>query len=92
MRTGHHHGDVDLGPIIDRFGVDYDLSDRWPPCKVAGCPGVVEFIDSNSMWPRHLTRMRVNDPAWWAHTQGRRAELEAVGWRIRGGKWIAPPM
>lgn len=88
--TGHHHGDVDLGPIIERLGRDYDLSDRWPPCRVSGCPGIVEFIDGNSMWPRKLTRLSVNSPDWHAFHDRRRAELEAEGYRVEMGKWVSP--
>lgn len=88
--TGHHAGDVDLVPIIERLGADYDLTDRWPPCRIPGCPGLVQFIDGNSMWPRHLTRLKVNAPDWFAFTDRRRRELEALGFKVRGGKWVSP--
>lgn len=83
--TGHG-GDVDLLAMIAERGEDHDLTDTYPPCPE--CPGVLTFTDGNSMWPRDLTRMKVNSPEWWAHTQGRRHALEAAGYRVQMGKWV----
>ncbi|ADK99366.1 hypothetical protein [Brevundimonas subvibrioides] len=85
--TGHG-GKVDLSAMIADRGEDHDLADTWPPCPL--CPGVITFTDGNSLWPRDLTRLKVNSAEWWAHTQTWRLALEAAGWRVRMGKWIGP--
>jgi hypothetical protein len=83
-----HGGPVDLRAMIAERGEGYDPTDTFPPCPE--CPGVLAFTYGNSLWPRDLTRMKVNSREWWTHTQTRRLVLEAAGYRVRIGKWQAP--
>lgn len=85
-----HHGDVDLKRIAKAKGGDYSLVNRRPPCRIPGCPGVVIFEDFTGSWPRKVETITDRDPAWWAENDRRRTELEALGYRVEMGKWIAP--
>jgi len=85
-----HFGDVDLAALVLAQGRDFDLTDRHPPCRISGCPGVVRFEDRTSQWPRALTALTDGDDAWWTHNEDRRRTLNALGWRCVMGEWVAP--
>lgn len=83
-------GDVDLGPIAAAKGPDFSLTNKRPPCRVAGCPGRVRFEDRTSMWPVFLVSIDHGHQAWWDYNAAERDRLEALGYRMFDGKWIRP--
>lgn len=89
LRQDGHHGLVDLKPIMDRHGPGFSLTNRRPPCRMPGCLGRVIFSDVSSTWPRPLQTI-TDIAARWEYSEPRDRELEARGWRIEMGKWIAP--
>lgn len=85
-----HYGDVDLRRIARAKGGDYSLWNKRASCRIPGCPGIVRFQDVSSMWPVKMDTITDRDPQWWALNDARRAELEALGYRVEMGKWVAP--
>lgn len=85
-----HYGDVDLKRIAKAKGGDYSIVNRRPPCRIPGCPGVAIFEDFSGSWPRKVETITDRDPAWWAENDRRRSELDALGYRMEMGKWVAP--
>lgn len=85
-----HSGELDLERIACLRGPDTVLTNRRPPCSVAGCPGRVTFKDHRRVFARTLDTIPVHDPVSWAYEERRRAELKALGYRLEMGKWVAP--
>jgi hypothetical protein len=85
-----HHGDVDLKRIAKAKGGAYSIVNRRPTCRIPGCPGVVIFEDFSGSWPRKVETITDRDSQWWTENDRRRAELEALGYRMEMGKWTAP--
>ena len=67
---------------------DISLANRRPPCKL--CPGRVKFVDVTSIWGKPLDTIRETDEAFWEYGERERAKLQALGWRVEMGKWVAP--
>lgn len=85
-----HYGDVDLKRIAKTKGGSYSIVNRRPRCRIAGCPGVVIFEDFSGSWARQVETIQRASPEWWAENDRRRAELQALGYRMEMGKWVAP--
>lgn len=85
-----HYGDVDLRRIARAMGGDYVLINKRPPCRIPGCPGIVTFADYSRVYWEKLETLSDRDPEWWTFNDKRRAELKALGYRMRDGKWVAP--
>ena len=85
-----HYGDVDLTRIAAAKGDDYVLINKKPPCRVPGCPGIATFADYSRVYWQKLETLSDRDPEWWAFNDKRRAELMALGWGVKDGKWVAP--
>lgn len=85
-----HYGDVDLKRIARAKGGDYVLINKRPPCRIPGCPGIVTFADYSRVYWEKLETLSDRDPEWWSFNDKRRAELTALGYRMRDGKWAAP--
>lgn len=85
-----HSGVMDLQRVANLRGGDTILANRRPPCPAAGCPGRVEFKDETRVFGRSLDTIQVHDPAGFAYIDRRRDELQALGYRMVMGKWVAP--
>ena len=85
-----HYGDVDLKRIAAARGDDYVLINKKPPCRIPGCPGIATFADYSRVYCQKLETLSDRDPEWWAFNGKRRAELQAQGYRVEMGKWVAP--
>ena len=88
--AGGHHGALDLERVANLRGADTVLTNRRPPCPVAGCPGRVTFKDHTRVFARSMDTIAVHDAEGWAWEERRRAELKALGYRLELGKWVAP--
>lgn len=83
-------GPVDLNAARDLLGPDATLANRRPRCRQPGCPGRVKFKRMNGLWAYSMDTITDRDEAWWVYSDEERARLEALGWRMQSGQWVAP--
>lgn len=68
------------------------LVNRRPFCKIPGCPGRVHFEDLSSAWPKMLDTVKPPQEAHFEYSRAEMRRLEALGYRMVQGYWVAPDM